>query len=163
MNLSNEDKSNFPSLEIVFDEVRRRIESQHHSIESLNTRAGILLGLCALILTSSIWSWQSLLPAIWLKIILLVLILVSASCSLLGYMVKSYRMDPAPGPLVDEYLEKEINTTKRQILVNWVESYSENERKIDDKVRLIMASLWSLVSAIIFVIVICVLLLTRIY
>lgn len=162
MDIGNADKTNFPSLEIVFEEARRRLESQHHSIESLNTRAGIILGLCGLILTSSIWSWQSSTPYIWLKIILLILILVASGSSLLGYMIKSYRMDPEPGRLVKEYLEKEATITKRQILANWVDSYSENTHKIAEKVKLIKASLWFLMLAIIVMAVIYVSLLIRV-
>jgi len=122
---------------------------QRESIDALNTRAGLILGLSALILTSFMSSWQFDIQCVWFGYLLLISTFGTALFSLFGYMVKSYRVDPEPRPLVKDYLEKPESLTKKQILDNWIESYEKNRHTIGEKAFLVKAAIWSLMAFIV--------------
>lgn len=151
---NNENKTGYRSLEVIFEEVRRRLESQRESTDSLNTRAGLILGLSALILTSSMSFGELGSQSVWLKVLLLIFTFGAAGFSLLGYMIAKYRVDPEPRPLVENYLKDHEFSTKKQILDNWVDSYEENRRKILRKAKYVIVSLASLMMAFVVLAVI---------
>lgn len=151
MSTNYEMKTNYPSLDVAFQEVKARLEMQFQAISALDTKASIVLGFCGVILASSFWSLQNSgqTLCIWLTMSPLLLVFIAAIFSLIAYRVVEYRRDPEPRPLVENYLGKKSDETAKQILDNWVISFEENKRKIKRKVKLVRLSFLFLTFGII--------------
>ena len=135
-------KADLPSLEVVFQEVKARLQMQFAAIGALDTKASIILGIGGLILVSSLSSSHGIGHGVcaWLKTGSQVLICAAAILSLSAYWVVTYRRDPEPRPLAQNYLMKASSQTKKQILDNWIESFEENQGKINTKVKFLKFS-----------------------
>jgi phosphate/sulfate permease len=155
MSKNNEIKPEYPSLDVVFQEVNARLEMQFRAKSALDTKASIIFGFCGVILASSLWSSQNNGQTlyIWLTMSPLLFVFFAAIFSLIAYCVVAYRRDPEPRPLVENYLGRMSNETEKQILDNWVVSFEENECKIKRKVKFVKLSFLFLTFGIILFVV----------
>lgn len=132
------------SLDVVFTEVRSRLDKQFEQIESLNQRAGLLIGFVTLIM-SLLAGFTTAVKAKDLPVNMalpVILILISTILYIhiiifayLAHRIQTYRRDPEPRPLRDNYLSKDLEATKRTVMSNFIESYEENKKVINKKVQ----------------------------
>ena len=69
------------------------------------------------------------------------LFLISIFFSFSAYKVKSYRRDPEPSALTEKYLREDDKEVKKQLIDNFIESFEENNTKIEEKGEYINYSL----------------------
>lgn len=129
------------SLDVVYNEVKERLEVQLRQIESLDTKAGqilfvagITLGIAAaaqaVAMTTSDNKWIVLffsLPVLFY--------FGSMYFAVRGWVVKEYFRDPEPRPLRDYYLFESPEFTKRRLIAHFISSYEWNQGNIKKKVQ----------------------------
>jgi len=122
-----------PSTNLLFSEIKERLNDQLQSIDSLDTKAGITLGFIGVILAGLVNSaWFLDLPYYYLLIIL-TLIFLTTFFILRAYLVKSYRKDPDPKALVDKYENENEDKIKKQLIRNFEECFNKNKKSLEDK------------------------------
>ena len=137
------------SLELVYTEAKLRLDQQFEQIESLNTRASVLLGFLTVIMSITA-GFAAVVPkglkgielrtAFALGAVLVLMYVATVLLLFLAYRVEDYRRDPEPGPLRDHYLVEEPRATMRVVLNNLVHSYELNKSAIDFKVKALRAA-----------------------
>ncbi len=127
-----------PSLDLIYSEVKERLNIQFQAIDSLDSKAGLILTAGSLVISIAAGLQVSSAETIDTGPLLLlitgaVLYALSMGFSLKGFRVRDYRRDPEPGPLVKNYLNAEAELTKGQIVANLVESFEENAGTLKSK------------------------------
>ena len=131
----------FPSetLELVYNEVKDALNTQIRSLDGLNTKASVIVGFIGVIIGISLNLYQY--SNSYLFVLCMTLFLSSIFLTLSAYKVKSYRRDPEPETLTIKYLRDDYKTVKKQLIDNFIQSFKENEIKIEVKVNYINYSL----------------------
>lgn len=121
------------SHNIIFQEVKERLKDQFDSIDSLDTKAGVTLGFVGALLAGLVNSnWFLNLPYYFLLFILLPL--ASTIIFLLKVVfVRTYRKDPDPKMLIEGYKDKKEDETIRQLIRNFEDCFTKNQKSLDDK------------------------------
>jgi len=145
------DDKNEPSLHFIFDEVKDRLKAQFQQIDALDTKASIILGFGGLIFINVFISRHLSPSSFLLYYTATSLIFVSVIFALLGFIPRPYRRDPEPKPLKEKYLSNQPDETRRQVLLNFIESYDKNKQLIRTKVKLTKTSLSLLLAGLFFV------------
>ena len=134
---SDQPESQFPSLEIVFDLTKSRLDSQLAHVDSLDAKANFVLG-SATLLTAAATTLRSAathLPQ-WLDLavataaVLLYLAVVFAVYR--AYTTRDYYYDPSPVSL-ERYMWADTARTRGVVLANMVDSFSRNVAIIKKK------------------------------
>lgn len=153
-------KSDHPSLDIVYDEVKQRLNQQFEQIESLNQRGTVLLGLVATItsvisgitaLSIGDFSARPCLPAV-LLIAAAALYIAVLLVTYRAYKIRTYRRDPEPKPLRDKYKNEDSNTTKETLINNFIQSYDDNSRTINEKIQALKTAYKLVIIQVIYVV-----------
>jgi hypothetical protein len=130
------------SLDFIFDEVSRQIDSQSSRIDALNEKASIILGFSGVILTLLMSSAATIALKSWITFISICiaafLAAVTMVTSALAYGIRKYRLDPDPESLAKGYLDQPLDVVKLQVLSNKIETYKKNERIVDRIARQIL-------------------------
>ncbi|PIR58224.1 MAG: hypothetical protein COU70_02055 [Parcubacteria group bacterium CG10_big_fil_rev_8_21_14_0_10_35_15] len=127
------DQTTTNSDRLIFDEVKERLRDQFESIDSIDTKAGIVLGFDGAILAALLNSeWFRGLPIYFLVPILLLICLVTG-IALKAFLIKGYRKDPEPSQLIKGYQGKMEKETLGQLIRNFEESFNDNSEPIEEK------------------------------
>ncbi len=129
-----------PSLEIVYAEIKDRLDLQLHQVDTLDTKAGTVLTVASVVMTLGAG-----LPVAAssedIDMVPLILILAGTLCyasamffGFRGYWLRNFRRDPEPGPLRDRYLLQAPDFTRRRIIANMIQSFEVNQPLIESKV-----------------------------
>jgi len=129
------------SLDTVFAEVKERIAVQFDQAESLDRKAGTLLGFSSLVVTVAAglrfaaFNESAVSTAFFVALFVLGLAFyaISVFFAFRAYAVVSYRRDPEPRPLRDLYLFEEENYTKQRIISNVIDSFGHNAKILAEK------------------------------
>ncbi|MDP2674200.1 MAG: hypothetical protein Q8Q00_04740 [Dehalococcoidia bacterium] len=137
-----------PSLDVVYQEVKERLDIQLHQVDTLDAKAGTVLSVASLVMTIA----AGLQATVgredlhgWPLILLLAGALFYAFAMLFafrGYWLRNFRRDPEPKPLRDLYLFQAPDFTKRRLTANRIQSFELNSQLIESKV-------WNIKAAII--------------
>lgn len=121
------------SHKIIYSEIKERLKDQFSSIDSLDTKSGISLGLIGALIAGLINStWFVTLSAFYL-IPILILLVASTFFLLRAFLVKDYKKDPEPSALIDGYQDKNEDETIAQLIRNFTTCYDGNKKSIEDK------------------------------
>jgi hypothetical protein len=138
------------TLELIYNEVKNRLNTQFQSLDGLNTKASVIIGFVGVITGISLQLYSQ--SNSYLFGLCMTLFMISFFFSFSAYKGRSYRRDPEPGPLRDKYLTTDDKTVKKQLIANFIESFEENKTKIEKKVKYINYSLISLFVGLIVLI-----------
>lgn len=128
------------SLELIYQEIKENLKEQLSSVDQITTRYSFILGFNSVLLVLLLQTYlNSKEMDCFLKIAGLML-LISMVIALIGFFVKSYRKDPAPGILYDKYKNKSVIEIKKQLSSNYIECFNENKKRIKTLVSLYQAS-----------------------
>jgi hypothetical protein len=130
--------------ELVYEEIKSRLDAQHSNVEDLNTKANALIGfggaiLAILLGTQASWLAMSELPKT-LAVIGGTTLIFSVVFAYRGYNLQSYRADPKPRSLAERYRYKPISETREMLMANLVDSFQFNEKVIKTRVHQIRYS-----------------------
>jgi hypothetical protein len=135
----NEDKYPSETLELVYNEVKDALNTQFQSLDGLNTKASVIVGFVGVIIGISLNLYSH--SNSYLFGSCMTLFLTSIFFTLSSYKVESYRRDPDPRKLTENYLMKNDEEIKKQLIDNFIQSFEDNKTKIDKKVKYINYSL----------------------
>ncbi len=146
----NEDIYHPKTLELIYSEVKDALNIQFQSIDSLNTKASIIIGFVGVIIGISL----NLYPYgnSYLFGSCMTFFLVSTFFSFFAYKTESYRRDPEPRQLTKKYLREDNKKVRKQLIDNFIQSYEDNKNRIEKKARHINYSLISLFIGLILLI-----------
>jgi hypothetical protein len=134
-----------PSIDIVLDEARRKLDFQFERLNRLNTKSGMLLGIAAVILTllvTTLLGKQDTVGRSLLIKVALAPIFTSLILSYLTVSISEYDRPPKLERLREHYISKDAEKTKIRIIDISIDAIQKNEGLIEKKVRLIK---WSYV------------------
>ena len=135
----NEDDDTSETLELVYGEVKDALNTQFQSLDGLNTKASVIVGFVGVIIGISLNLYSQ--SNSYLFGSCMTLFLISIFFALSAYTVKSYRRDPEPRKLAENYLREDGEHVKKQLIVNFIQSFEDNEIKVKRKGRYINYSL----------------------
>ncbi|MDV2988835.1 MAG: hypothetical protein ACRKGH_09170 [Dehalogenimonas sp.] len=131
------------SIDVVLDEVRRRIDFQFEQIDGLVTKSGIALGIAGVIFTllvTNILGQSDTIANLFLAKIALIPLLMSLSLSFIPIFIMKWDRPPDLNRLRDYYIVKDIGITKLNIIDKCLEAIDNNKKLIDKLFRLIKYS-----------------------
>jgi len=129
------------SLEVVYNEVKERLEVQLRQIESLDSKAGQILFVAGITLGIAAAAQAVALSAAssqWIVVFFSLPVMFyfgSMYFAIRGWVVKEFFRDPDPRPLRDYYLFESPEFTKRRLIAHFISSYEWNQGNIKKKVQ----------------------------
>ena len=135
----NEDTYPPKTLELIYNEVKDRLNIQFQSLDGLNTKASIIIGFVGVIIGISLNLYSD--ENLHLFIGSMLLFLGAAFLSFSAYKVEGYRRDPEPRKLTEKYLREDDKKVKKQLIDNFIQSFEDNKSRIEKKVKYINYSL----------------------
>lgn len=149
------------SLEIIFKEIKDRLDKQFEQIETLTTRSAYLMGFASLVLASLITIRKNMGELDKYKVIALALAgaiyTMVLIFSFLSYRLRDYRRDPEPEPLRNNYIDRPSRETKRQLVSNFIDSIGHNKKIIMDRIlylKVAIIFLFILIAYLLFLLII---------
>ena len=134
-----EDTYPLETLELIYNEVKDRLNTQFQSLDGLNTKASVIIGFVGVIIGISLQLYSQ--SNSYLFGLCMSLFMISIFFSFSAYKGKRYRKDPEPRALTVEYLMEDDKTVKKQLIDNFIASFEENKNNIEEKVKYINYSL----------------------
>jgi hypothetical protein len=117
----------------VYEEIRERIAVQLDQANHLDSKAGNLLAFSSIVLTVAAGLRFAFDEVDASRIVFIVFLSVGALLYVItmffafrAYAVVTYRRDPEPRPLRDNYLFEDPEFTKRRLISNLIESFEFN-------------------------------------
>ncbi len=132
-----------PSINIVLDEVRRRLDFQFEQLDGLNTKSGIVLGVAGVIFTllvTNLLDKSSTVDNLILAKIALVPIFASLVISFVPIYIINWDRPPNVERLRSHYIVEDFENTQLNIIDKCLEAIENNEKLLKKLVRLIKCS-----------------------
>lgn len=132
-----------PSLDVVLEEVRRRLDFQFGQLDALVTKAGIVIGVAGIICTllvTHILSKSSTAANLVISQVALIPIFVSLVLSFVAMHIMKWRRPPNLTRLRDYYVVKDTETTKLNIVDECLKAVDSNQKLIDKLFSLVKCS-----------------------
>lgn len=127
-----------PSLDIVYAEVKERLNAQLQQVESLDTKAGTVLSVASIVMTLGAGLGVTGEDLSDTSLALVIGSAVTYAMTMFfgfrSYWLRNFRRDPQPGPLRDSYLFQPTDFTKRRLIASMVESFEDNQPLVESKV-----------------------------
>ena len=123
-----------PSIDIVLEETRRRLDFQFDQLHGLVTKSGIVLGAAGVIFTllvTHILDQSSIPPNLFLFASTLILIFSSLVLSFVPIYIMKWDRPPNLNRLRDYYIVKDVGTTKLNVIDICLEAVDSNRKLID--------------------------------
>ena len=113
----SEDTYPLETLELVYKEVDSALNRQFQSLDGLNTKASVIVGFIGVILGISLNLYPHRNPYLFGSC--MTLFLISIFFALSAYKVESYRRDPEPRKLTENYLKEDSEKVKKKLIDIW--------------------------------------------
>jgi hypothetical protein len=129
------------SINVVYAEVKERLEVQLRQIEALDLKTGQILFVAGITLGIAAAAQAVAMVAVdnrWLALFFSLPVLFYFGCmyfALRGWVIREFFRDPEPRPLRDHYLFESPDFTKRRLIAHFISSYEWNKSKINKKVH----------------------------
>lgn len=147
-----------PSLDVIFDIAKDRLDAQMAVIDGLDTKANFLLGAASVVIGLAI-AFQAAIPLtpglpVGSRLLhaaplgpLLVAYIVTAYLTYRAMAVKKYSYAPDPDVLLS-YLEKPMLQTKEEVARAMVDAHTKNGPAITDKAKWVRRASWLLIAEV---------------
>jgi hypothetical protein len=128
------------SLDVVYTEVKDRLEVQLRQIEALDVKTGQILFVAGITLGIAAAAQAVAMVAVdnrWIALFFSLPVLFYFGCmyyALKGWVIREFFRDPEPRPLRDHYLFESPEFTKRRLITHFISSYEWNQGNIKKKV-----------------------------
>ncbi len=136
-------KGELPSIDIVLDEVRRKLDFQFEQLDGLSTKSGIALGVAGVIFTllvTNLLNQSSTIPNLYLAKTALIPIFISLVLSFVPIYIIKWHRPPNLNRLRDYYIVKKMESTKLNVIDKCLEGVDINQKLIDRLFYLIKCS-----------------------
>lgn len=128
------------SLDLIYAEVKDRLDVQLRQIDSLDSKAGSIMFIASVVLgigaaaQSAIVGVGTSVSAVLTFSIPFLFFMGSAIFAARGWVGRPFFRDPEPRPLRDHYLTRAVEFTRRRLLTHFIASYEWNAHTIRRKV-----------------------------
>ena len=132
-----------PSIDIVLDEVRRRLDFQFEQLDGLGTKSSIVLGIAGVIFTllvTNLLGQSNSATNLTLAKIALVPIFISIVLSFVPIYIRKFKRPPNLERLRFHYIVKDTKETKLKIIDICRKAVKDNEKLLKTIVGLIKCS-----------------------
>jgi len=137
-------KKDLPSIDVVLEEARRKLDFQFEQLNSLDTKASIVLGVAGVVLTIVL---TSLLSGhlgegtnLQLAKTALVLIFVAFALSIVKLWIKRYHRPPKLDRLRSHYIVEDSEVTKLRIIDISLQAINDNDKMLNYQTWLVRCS-----------------------
>lgn len=124
-----------PSIDIVLDEVRRKLDFQFEQLDGLGTKSGIVLGIAGVIFTllvTNLLGQSNTAINLTLAKIALVPIFISIVLSFVPIYIIKWDRPPNLNRLREYYIVKDTENTKLNVIDKCLEAVDKNQKLIDN-------------------------------
>src|SRR6266498_4774627 len=128
-----------PGTGFAWDQAERRLEAQLRQADALDTKAGVLLGLLAVVLALLLNGGERLVPH-WLLAATLAGLGLSGMFAVSSFRAQGYRRDPSP-ETVWLFASREPQHVKLRLLSARLGALADNPTKLERKARSFAISL----------------------
>ena len=148
-------EAQLPSLDIVYTEIKDRLDVQIRQVDSLDGKTGNLLFISSIVIGIGAAAQAALIGNIdntWVLLLFSVPILfflLTILTAIRSWVVRPYFRDPEPRPLRDLYLWTEEEFTKRKLIAQFISAYEWNAAVMKKKVRELRWSTWYFIAEIV--------------
>lgn len=118
---------------ILFLETKERLRDQFSSINSLDTKAGISLGLIGALVAGLINSSWFLSLSSYLLLPTLLLLVIAISFLLFSLLAREFHKDPEPSALINGYEKKTEEETRATLIRNYAANFDNNKTLVAKK------------------------------
>ncbi len=129
------------SLDIVYTEIKDKLDIQVRQIESLDNKTGNILFVASFIIgvgaaaqAALIGQQEERTAVLLLFSIPIIFYLLTILTGIRSWIIKPYFRDPEPRPLRDEYLFEKQDFTKRRLIAHFISTYEWNTTILKKKV-----------------------------
>lgn len=131
------------SIDVVLDEVRRKIDFQFQQLDGLAIKAGIVLGVAGVIFTlivTNLLSQPSITLNLYLAKIALLPIILALVLAFIAIYVLTWDRPPKLERLRDYYIVKDVKVTKLNVIDKCLEAIEKNKKLMDRLFSLVKCS-----------------------
>ena len=143
-----------PSLDIVYAEIKDKLDVQIRQVDSLDSKTGNLLFISSIVIGIGAAAQAALIGKVvnaWVLLLFSVPImfyLLTVLTALRSWIVRPYFRDPEPRPLRDAYLFEQPEFTKRRLIAQYISAYEWNATVMRKKVQELRWSTWYFLAEI---------------
>ncbi|AKG52911.1 hypothetical protein DGWBC_0224 [Dehalogenimonas sp. WBC-2] len=145
---AEKEDQDLPSLELVYTEVKDKLEIQLGQIDALDNKSGtlmfvasIVIGMGAAAQAAILGTFKETLPMILFSVPIVFYVL-TVILAMRSWVRRPYFRDPEPRPLRDYYLAQPYQFTKRRLITHFISSYEWNEVVMKKKVSELRYAVW---------------------
>jgi hypothetical protein len=139
------------SVTVLFDLMREQVADQQKQIDTLDTKASVILGAATVLAGAAVTLFPGLISShaailidsrIWWLLPTLIAVYIVLICfACLAYTVRRYKRVPDPQALYDNYRDKSEYFIKARVFTAMVTASTENEARIRKKVLWVTCSI----------------------
>lgn len=143
-----------PSLDIVYSEVKEKLDIQLRQVDSLDSKTGNILFISSIVLGIGAAAQAALIGKdtnAWVLLLFsvpIILYLLTVMTALRSWIVKPYFRDPEPRPLRDAYIFEQPEFTKRRLIAQFISAYEWNSNVMKKKVQELRWATWYFIAEI---------------
>lgn len=160
--------SKLPSLDVILDLTRERLNGQGAQIDALDSKANFVLTAATVLLgtalaaqvaisSQSISVFGRAVPRAAALIALVLVYLVVVGMAFQAYDIQQYDQAPEPQKLLKEYLRRPQEETKEDTAIAMAEAFSQNRVRIKRKVRWTRWALKALIAETVVLVIVLIL------
>lgn len=145
---SEKGEQDLPSLELVYTEVKDRLDVQLRQIDALDSKSATLLFIASIVIgvgaaaqAAVVGLVRELLP-LALFSVPIVFYMVTVLLAIRSWVRRPYFRDPEPRPLRDYYTAEPYQFTKRRLVTHFISSYEWNTIVMKKKVKELRYAVW---------------------
>lgn len=161
---STEATDDLASVTVLFDLMREQIADQQKQIDTLDTKASVILGAATVLAGTAVALLPGLISShavilvdnrIWWLLPAFIVAYVALVClACLAYTVRRYKRVPEPQELYDNYRNQSEYFIKARVFTAMVNASKENNTRIKNKVFWLKSSMVALITETLFLAVI---------
>ncbi len=143
-----------PSLDIVFNEIKDKLDIQIKQVDSLDGKTSNLLFISSIVIGIGAAAQAAIIGRAinaWVLLLFsvpIIFYLLTVLTALRSWVVRPYFRDPEPRPLRDAYLFEQPEFTKRRLIAQFISAYEWNANVMKKKVRELRISTWYFLAEI---------------
>jgi len=143
-----------PSLDIVFSEIKDKLDIQVRQVDSLDGKTSTLLFISSIVIGIGAAAQAALIGKAvnaWVLLLFsvpIIFYLLTVLTALRSWIVRPYFRDPEPRPLRDAYLFEQPEFTKRRLIAQFISAYEWNANVMKKKVQELRWSTWYFLAEI---------------
>jgi hypothetical protein len=149
----------YPSLDVVFDLTKERIEAQLTQVDAIDSKSNFILGSATAVISagvivqgltassSSLLLTNRLLQSLPM-LLLFASYLVTMLSAVIACRLNTYKGVARPETLFEQYLSEQVKTTKTEVSKYMVEAYKHNAKLIEKKAFCTQFSLYALLAEV---------------